>query len=245
MNSPLCVLHITDSHLFSDPNTEKNGLNPQDTLQRVLSSALQEHNADAVIHTGDTAHEAIDSTYQNFLSTVREQSNAPLLCSPGNHDLSEPFTTICPTDDLVLGDWFITGVDSHTDRIVSGHLTNSDLQDLKEKISQRNSFTLVATHHPPQPIGVSWLDDHRIDNGSELLDLCAEYKGVRGVICGHVHQAYEESHGSFDVMTTPSTCWQFGEDTVTFQLSDRSPGWRWVFLHDGGEITTQVGRLTN
>ena len=245
MANPLCVLQVTDSHLYSDPTTVKNGINPHRSLDKVLGSALLEHAADAIIHTGDMAHEALESTYESFLDMLRKHSLAPLICTPGNHDLTDPFNSVCPTTDLVLGEWLITGIDSHTDQEVGGHLTTSDLQTFEEKIAQSQHYSLVATHHPPHPIGVTWLDNHRIDNGQELLDLCAGNKQVRALVCGHVHQASEKTHDSLDLMTTPSTCWQFGEQSTTFQLSDRSPGWRWIFLHDNGTITTEVGRLPN
>lgn len=245
MSNPLCVLQITDSHLYSDPTTVKNGINPHGSLESVLSSALLEHAVDAIIHTGDMAHEAVESTYLSFLKMLRNHSLAPLICTPGNHDLTDPFNSVCPTNDLVLGEWLITSVDSHTDQEVAGHLTMPDIQTLEEKLTQSKHYSLIATHHPPHPIGVTWLDGHRIDNGQELLDLCARNQQVRALVCGHVHQASEKSYDSLEVMTTPSTCWQFGEQSASFQLSDRSPGWRWIFLHDTGTITTEVGRLAN
>ena len=245
MHDRACVLHITDSHLYGDPRIEKDGLNPLDTLKKVLVSAVREHSPHAIIHTGDTANDATESTYERFLETVRNEIDAPMICTPGNHDLSEPFHKVCPTDDLEVGNWFITTVDSHVDHEVGGHIPETNLQKLGAKLENQTNHTLIATHHPPAPIGVSWIDGHRIDNGEALLELCAADEVVKGLVCGHVHQEHHRSYGTFQVMTTPSTCWQFGEDSNSFSYSDKPPGWRWLFLHETGTITTEVGRISN
>ena len=71
MSKTQCVLHISDSHLYSNGDTEQNGLKPLQSLKNVLHAAMLEYKPDAVIHTGDTANEPIEPTYQNFLDTVR------------------------------------------------------------------------------------------------------------------------------------------------------------------------------
>ena len=245
MGDPLKVLQITDSHLYSDRNAVKNGVNPFNSLQDVLVSALAEYQPDAVVHTGDLADEAIEQTYAMFLEFLQSHTRAPLVCTPGNHDLEVAFHNVCPAEDLQVGEWRITTVDSHVDNEVAGHITQPHLELLERKLHQHDGFTLVATHHPPVPIGVAWIDAHCIDNGEKVMQLCAENSHVKGLICGHVHQAFEQSNKQFELMTTPSTCWQFSEDSDTFGFSTKTPGWRWIFLYESGDISSQVNRLSD
>ena len=239
------LLHITDSHLFGEVTTSKNGVNPFESLKQVLQQALREADADAILHTGDLANDPTEETYQLFYDTVREISNAPLICTPGNHDLLEPFSQVCPTDDLALGSWYITTIDSHLDHTLPGRISTAEIDELQANLANRSENCLVATHHPPLPIGVSWLDVHRIDKGQELVDACAQFETVKGLVCGHVHQAHESQYNHLNILTTPSTCWQFAEDQEQFQMSTKPAGWRWLFLHENGNFTTQIGRVTH
>jgi Icc protein len=63
---------------------------------------------------------------------------------------------------------------------------------------------------------------------------------VRGVVCGHVHQALDRERNGLRFMSTPSTCAQFLPRSDFFALDDRPPGLRWLELHADGRIETEV-----
>src|SRR5262249_17738410 len=112
-----------------------------------------------------------------------------------------------------------------------------------------------AGHHPPLPLGMPWLDPDCIDNGADLLALLDADARVKAYVCGHVHQDTATRHGRIDVLSTPSTCFQFVGHTPRFSVASTPPprswfaapsrGWRWLDLGYDGPLATRVGRATD
>ena len=61
------VLHLTDPHLFADPDGELRGTNTQVSLARVLAHyQASDWNADRVVMTGDIIQDDTAEAYQRF-----------------------------------------------------------------------------------------------------------------------------------------------------------------------------------
>ncbi len=110
---------------------------------------------------------------------------------------------------------------------------------------------LIATHHPLLWVNCPWLDRDMIKNAEELITWLAECSvgggepetvRLRGVAFGHAHQIVEGTCAGLPVWGAPSTCFQFLPESPTFAVDDLCPGYRWLHLHDNGDITTRVGR---
>jgi Icc protein len=99
---------------------------------------------------------------------------------------------------------------------------------------------LVVLHHQPIPVGSAWLDSIRLMNGPEMLEVVSRHRNVRGILWGHVHQAFDGMHAGVAMMSTPSTCFQFVPGRDDFALDDRPPGYRWLHLYPDGRIDTRV-----
>ena len=249
MTAPARLLHITDCHLLPESGSRLLGVDTAGTLAAVLAQALGEFRPDAILATGDVGHEGGAATYRRFLDMIRARFDGPLLCVPGNHDTGEPFAAVLGRESsLTLGDWQVLGFDTHQDDRPGARLPKDHRRDLLERIrTAAGRHLLLACHHPPLPVGCPWLDKDCIPDGRDLLDSCAAAGRLHGLVCGHVHQVLEASHGSMDVLATPSTCFQFEPGSVRFSI-DRSagsgmPGYRWLTLAPDGRLGSEVRRL--
>lgn len=258
MTAPLSVLQITDSHLTSPVPSQLSGrallgVDTAASLAAVLKQALEERTPDAVIASGDLAHDPEADTYRAFLALLRRGFHGPVLYLAGNHDLNAPLTRILGQEDaLVLGRWEIIGFDTHVDDQVEASFGARQRAALVTRIERSAAeHVLLACHHHPLPVGCPWLDKDCIPEGREVLESCAAAGGanrVKGLVFGHVHQEVRTAVGGMSVLGTPSTCFQFEPRSQAFTI-DRSadtgrPGYRWLTLHDDGTLETELRRVT-
>ena len=238
----LSILQITDVHLVGAADGELCHVNTQHTLERVLESALETGTPDAIVATGDIAHDAEAGVYRRFLETVRARFAGPLLCTPGNHDLWAPMQLAgLPMDDLDLGGWMICALDSHLDDHEEAEVADVEVQQLKVRMGDARNV-LIVTHHHIEPVGCPWLDWARIQSPT-LLEFAAENEAVRGVAFGHVHQEVDACLADRPLFGTPSTCFQFQPRSERFAMTREAPGWRWLTLEPSGRIRSQVQRV--
>ena len=239
----LHVLQVTDCHLLPSPDATLLGVRTADSLAAVLDAACTERTPDAVLATGDIAQLPSSATYELFLATLARSYTGPLLCVPGNHDHGITLSATLPTDDLEIDGWRLAGVDTHVDDVVGGTVHAAELSRLRATLHgcAADQHTLVAGHHCPVEIGCSWLDVHRIDNGDDFLDVLRA-AGASGYVFGHIHQEVEADPG-LRVFGTPSTCFQFSDDSPNFGIDTAKPGYRWLMLERDGSIETAVRRV--
>ncbi len=239
----LWLLHITDNHLFTDPNEGRHGVSSIDSFQQVLVSATASRQPDLVVDTGDIAHDRTREVYEMFASKVREFVDCPMIATPGNHDLAKPFDEVLSRESITMGNWRIVTVDTHIDDEVGGLIDQTEMNRVEEELKANESPTLLIGHHPATEVGCAWIDEHRIENGDEFLQVMAQYPQVQAYLSGHVHQAFEGRAHGIRLMTTPSTCWQFKTDSDSFAVDELPAGWRWLELRADGEIDSTVERL--
>jgi 3',5'-cyclic-AMP phosphodiesterase len=246
------ILQITDLHLLPDAGSRLLGVDTAASLDAVLRAALAEHTADALLVTGDIAHEPTSATYARARGLIEERYRGRALWLSGNHDLGAPLTRALAnegrdadllTDLLELGDWSIIAIDTHVDGAEGGYVAPAELARLRERLTRSDArFVIVVGHHPPLPIGTPWLDKGCIRNGAELLELLGDDARVKAYVCGHVHQETASTYRGLRLLTTPSTCFQFVAQTERFAVDATPPGWRWLELAADGTLTTRVGR---
>ena len=241
MADALKVLQVTDTHLYPDMNGKLQGVNTFESFQSVINHAVEDTIPDLLIATGDLAQEPDSVTYHIFLEIVRKVYQGPLICTPGNHDLSAPFEQILPTKLMSLSGWYFVPLDSHVDNHVEGHVSQLQLVNLQKVLEHKcPGPTIVLGHHPPVRIQSEWLDQHRMQEGDQLMNLMNSSGNVRAYICGHVHQRHESQIGSLLFLTAPSTCFQFEPASNQFAVAEDGPGYRWLELSPDGSIKTEV-----
>ena len=67
------ILQITDLHLLPDADSRLLGVDTAASLDAVLRAALAEHAADALLVTGDIAHEPTSATYARARGLIEER----------------------------------------------------------------------------------------------------------------------------------------------------------------------------
>lgn len=241
------VLHLTDPHLFADPEGELRGTVTLSSLRDVLQHhAASGWQADIVAVTGDLIQDDSAAAYEHFKELLGELA-LPVHCVPGNHDvralmraaLSEAPFHYCQS--TTIGRWLIVGIDSCLAELAGGAVTDEELERLDDTIDRSDAdHVMVCLHHPPVPMGSRWLDTVGLENGDAFLARLADSGRVRLAVFGHVHQAYDREHDGIHIIATPSTCRQFMPGSDDFALDDRPPAYRRLTLHPDGSFDNEL-----
>lgn len=245
---PLRLLQLTDSHLRAAADGALKGWRTRESLELALRAALDGEAApDAILATGDLSQDGSAASY-GHLRDLLGGLGVPVFCIPGNHDhpqtmaaeLSQPPFHYC--GDHGLGAWRLAMLATWDGDRGGGRLPEQELQRLAATLERAaEPHVLVVLHHHPVPMN-SWLDKVALDNADEFLAVTDSCPRVRGVLWGHVHQAYDSERRGVRMLGTPSTCFQFVPRVRQSDVDpDAGPGWRWLELGGDGRIATRVG----
>jgi len=245
---PATLLHISDSHLHATADSRMRGVTTYATFLSVLEHAQRDRRwpVDAILATGDIVQDESRAGYERFRAAM-EPLGVPVLSVPGNHDDPNLMSEILTSGafqlggELRLGPWSIVMLSTFLAGEDAGGLGPARLQGLRQALAvHEGQHVLVAMHHHPLPMGSTWLDGVALRDGAAFWQIVDQHPEVRGVICGHVHQAADRNRNSVRFMSTPSTCAQFLPGSEFFALDERPPGMRWLELHADGTIETEV-----
>jgi Icc protein len=241
------LLHVTDTHLFEDPDARLRGVDTASTLARVVGSARADpRRPDAVLATGDLSQDETAATYARFRAILTPLA-VPVWCVPGNHDAPPGIDRALATapfhvgGSFVAGRWSIILLSSFAAGDHGGRLGDEQLAWLAATLrAHHDRHVLVALHHHVLPLGSRWLDEFGLRDADALLAAIGAAPHVRAVLAGHVHQASDLMRNGVRYLTTPSTCFQFLPQSDAFALDVRPPGYRWLDLMPDGSIATEV-----
>jgi Icc protein len=239
------LVQFTDLHLSGEESGQVRGVATRDTFRRCLSHARRHGPpADAILLTGDLVQD--DARGYHALAEILGDEAVPVHCLPGNHDLPADMARVldrAPFDlspVLRLDGWTLVMLDGAIPGVHHGELPRESLGFLDETLGRfADTHALVVLHHQPVPVGAAWLDAIGLANGPELMEVVARHRNVRGLLWGHVHQAFDEVVDGVMLMATPSTCFQFVPRS-DYAVDDRPPGYRWLQLQPDGRIETGV-----
>ncbi len=248
----LRIVQFTDMHLYADTRRDLLGVPTEQSFLDTVHQARRDHwPVDLVLATGDLAHDRDPAAYRRLHAHFAALA-APVYCLPGNHDDAVLMRAHLCDASVRCGKfvdqcaWRIVLLDSAVPDSDAGHLAAAELAQLEELLRDAASrHVLVCLHHNPVPIGSSWLDTMMVDNAAEFFAVLDQYPQVRGVLWGHVHQAYDQVRRGVRLLASPSTCIQFQPQSVGFALDEAAPGYRWLDLRECGAIETGVARLVN
>lgn len=248
------LLHLTDLHLFEDSSTKFLGINPYESLEKVVSkiklNADKGQKPDVIILTGDISQDFSANSYK-LAAEVLHDFNCTILATMGNHDEADLFNNIICQDKCfkcskknIFGNWRVLILNSHFPAHVAGYLSESELDFLESELnSDKEIFTVIILHHHVLPIGSSWLDMLGLKNSEQFLEIIDKYKNIAAVFCGHVHQASMAFRKNVAFISTPAVSWQFARNSTTFMLDNLMPGYRMIELISSGEFKTEAIRL--
>ncbi|MEJ2611361.1 MAG: 3',5'-cyclic-AMP phosphodiesterase [Candidatus Thiodiazotropha sp.] len=247
----LKVLQLTDSHLYADPSRCLLGINTLQTFDQVLAMALQESGRpDLLLGTGDLVHDASDSGYKRLLGRLK-LTEIPTYCLPGNHDLPCKMKQLLNQDNVhcipsvQAKEWSLIFLDSTIPGSDGGDLGEKQMKLLKLLLEVHpDKHTLICMHHHPLPVRSGWLDTMVLQNSNAFFDLVTKHPQVKGILCGHIHQTFEETYQGIKILGTPSTCVQFSVGEDNFAIDPTPPGYRWLSLEPDGEIISEVSTIS-
>jgi len=245
------LIQFTDTHLTGDAASRVHRLDTLASLRKTVASAAQRFaRPDGVLLTGDLVDE--DPAGYRFIGQVFENSAAPVLCLPGNHDLPDEMRATLSHAPFQVGGvrrfgrWTIVMLDTWLANSAAGRLGAEQLQRLQATLmADRNQHVLLCLHHHPIPMRSRWLDTVGVQDADALLAVIRQHSNVRGVLWGHVHQSLDSFIHGVRFMATPATCAQFLPESDDFALDDRPPGYRVLELMPDGAIATEVVWLEN
>ena len=247
-DSIVTVLQISDTHLHGAADARMRGVITYATLLSVLDHVRRDRRwpADVILATGDIVQDESRAGYERFRAAL-EPLGVPVLSIPGNHDDPKLMSEILNSGafqfggELRHGPWSIVLLSTFLAGEDAGGLGPARLQGLRKALSVHvGQHVLVAMHHHPLPMGSTWLDGVALRDAKDFWQIIDAHPDVRGVVCGHVHQAFDQERNGLRFMSTPSTCAQFLPRSDFFALDDRPPGLRWLELHPDGHIETEV-----
>ncbi len=244
-------VHISDTHIGPTPAYEKRGQNPYRCARRLVDVINQlPQQPDFVIHTGDVVY---DPDPQAYLLAARIFAGLapPVYYVVGNHDRAQDIHHLLPMgprEDLVAdremlsykfevkGYRFLV-VDARGPQQIhpQGHLSQRQLQLLREQVAQDGAPLVLFTHYPLLPLDSPWMDANMLTtNGASFHDIVKDAGDrLRGVFHGHVHQHMQTVRDGVVYYSVASAFSQFaawpGDQDVRFDLQ-HPPAYGFVHL---------------
>lgn len=244
------VLQLTDLHLFATPEGRFNGINTRNTYEQVLSHFSQHYlTPDAIIITGDLAHDGEPATYQ-YIANSLKPLNAPVYYILGNHDHSANAKQVYPlaavNSDLhcLFDKWQIILLDSNhlpETNSYQGEVSQAELHRLDHLMNQHaDKWTVIAMHHNlPEHVerGVAI----EVRNHHQVLTYLEQYPDIKIVLSGHVHQEFMIVQNGISYLSAPATGYQ--STSQSGYVTGETPGYRWLKLYDNGRFESDVRRI--
>lgn len=249
------LLQITDTHLFADKDADFLGIAPWHSGRAVVEAIVENERLahtlphDLILATGDLSQDHTPDSYRHF-SELMSDLAAPVFWLPGNHDDAALMQAeldnagISNAKHLLCDQWQILLLDTQLAGETHGELSAAQLSLLEQAIERYpDHHLLLAVHHQAIPVGCAWLDQHNLRNADAMQALLARHQASRVVLCGHVHQGFDQREQGVRYLASPATCIQFKPLSDEFALDSMAPGWRAISLHPDGRLSTQVWRL--
>lgn len=249
-NSILLVAQITDTHLFAQCDRQWKGISTTRTLQAVLDRLQQiQPSPDLLLLTGDLSQDETPESYQRLISLIAPLG-IPAYWIPGNHDNIPVMTEILnqpplsPKKSWMQGNWqflLLSSVEAGCD---GGRLSPDSLQWLDSQLQQTGDRPVtIALHHHPLAIDCKIMDSMMLHNADEFFAIVDRYPQIKIVLCGHIHQEFQQQRGLVSYLGAPSTCIQLLPKTSPIVLDIVGPGFRLLELASDGTWKTKIERV--
>lgn len=201
---PLTFVHLSDSHVMTDPARQGAERGPSLAAAAALVREIEMLPApvEFVLHTGDVNHDpGQEEEYWQTLELYR-QLGVPVYFLPGNHDRSVWLQRVLlgrqdpgphADQEFEAGGVQFLLLDSSVPGECGGHghLEPEQLAWLEQRCAAQDSRPLVvALHHNPLSLAVSWPEELILRNGEALHEilLLARHR-LRCVLYGHIHES--------------------------------------------------------
>ena len=207
------IAHLSDPHLMREPLAAQPAANLAAAIGRLLSI---EPRPDCVVITGDLADTGHPDEYA-ALRIILRRCPIPVHLAAGNHDdpaaliakfgdtpflgngISASYTVEYPEATLIVANSWIH--DSP-----AGYLGPDQLAWIDRTLAARPEVAaLVCVHHPPQPVGIPFLDGMILTDAAEFADVIRRHPHVARVLSGHAHRDVSAIFAGTLLTVAPST----------------------------------------
>ncbi len=178
---------------------------------------------DITIVTGDLVDHGEPAEYDH-LRLLLAPLRMPVFVIAGNHDSRAPLRQAFGADGYFPPDGFLHyTVEDFPLRLVAldtlipgehgGTLCEERLRWLDATLAAApDRPTLVMMHHPPFPTGITYMDEHGLQNIAALAEIVARHPQVERITCGHLHRSIDRRFAGTVAGTAPSTAHQIQLD---------------------------------
>jgi Icc protein len=216
------IAQLSDIHITAgDGGAVPDDSGPVRALRTAVSTVLSlPARPDALVLTGDLTEASLDVEYAR-LRALLSPLPMPVHPMPGNHDDRARLRAAFRGHPGVAGDGddrapVQYAVDVAGARLVCcdttvpgephGAMDADRLAWLDATLTAEPAKpTVVATHHPPYPIGIRFIDDMRFLDATGFAEVIRRHEQVVRVISGHVHRGSAGTLAGRVSTTCPST----------------------------------------
>jgi Icc protein len=245
----LDVAQISDCHLFPNTDQTQFGINPYKNLETILA-LIKAKKPDLLLVTGDLSADESQASYAHFQQLWSTRGRfCPLKIIPGNHDDWSMLKHVVGAEiDLIEqpycnDNWMLHGLNSQVIGSGEGWVDLQEIHRLCEIMQQQSGVNhLIALHHHPVEVQ-GWANKYQWTNRQECLALLKTAPNLKAILFGHLHENVEQEYEQTLLLGCPSTCWQFIHADEFAIDESLTAGFRWLTLHNDGQIDNQVIRI--
>lgn len=215
------IAQISDLHISSLGKAIYDNVDSLANLKTTVSKLNDfKPHIDAVLISGDLAHDASESAYTVIFEVLAEL-NMPFYVVPGNHDSRAFLRKQIFEHQYLMSDedrinWMVTdypvnlvGLDSMVEGQDHGLLSKDSLDFLARCLQgQQDKPAMIMLHHPPVCSGIKFMDDINLKNAQELESVIRPHKQVLRVTCGHLHRSMQTHFANKLLTVCPSSSHQ-------------------------------------
>jgi Icc protein len=247
----LYIAQITDCHLQADALTPYKGVDADAHLDQCLSWLQSHAEVDLLMLTGDLSNFGSGAAYLRLEQKLSNLSY-PCIWLAGNHDNCEIMQQVSgqAVQQLRVFDYehwrlLVLNTTDQPDGMGGGSVSAAQMEELKQVLESNSQMPVcVFMHHNVVPVNSLWQDNIMLGNAEQFNVLVASNPQVKAVVCGHVHQEFDQLIGDTRFLATPSSAVQFTCEQQAFKVqAELGPGLRMLTLDDDGQVHTKVQRL--
>jgi len=197
-----------------------------------------------VLITGDLSEDANPAAYERVLQALLTLG-VPTCALPGNHDEDAVMRRYFPAGPWGgpyvgrAGEWQLVLLKTSITGRIDGAINPTDIAVLSGLLGAKSQRpVLIALHHQPVAVGAAWIDRYMLQEPGVLLRLAEAHEQVRGMVWGHVHQAFASVAGHVQLLSCPSSAANSLPATRRFEHDPAGPACRWLLLHADGMLET-------
>jgi Icc protein len=226
----MLLCQISDLHVMAGRALAYGVVDTASCLERCVQRIVElDPRPDAVIATGDLV-DSPDTRSYGLLREILRSLPLPVFVLPGNHDERQTLRAAFPDHRYLRqdDDFLHYAIEEYPVRLLAldtvipgqpeGALCARRLQWLEHRLSESDTPTLIALHHPPFLTGIGHMDQMGLDNAVGLANIVRRFPQVQRLICGHLHRPIQALYAGTLASVCPSTAHQ-----VLLDLKPDSP----------------------